>query len=105
MPADPRTWAWDCRGLTPAQRLTLFSLSDQADTEQGTCRVSLSEMAEQTELSRRGVIKALGELDGRFIERERGGPGRRTRRPCHTRRGPWLVSNASAWRNGLAAPA
>ncbi|MEA3642232.1 MAG: DnaT-like ssDNA-binding domain-containing protein [Lamprobacter sp.] len=79
MPADPRTWVWDCRGLTPAQRLTLFALSDQADADQGTCRVSLSELAEQTELSRRGVIKALGELDGRFIDRERGGPGRRTR--------------------------
>ena len=79
MPADPRTWVWDCRGLTPAQRLTLFALSDQADADQGLCRVSLSELAEQTELSRRGVIKALGELDGRFIDRERGGPGRRTR--------------------------
>ncbi|MBK1620700.1 hypothetical protein CKO42_20150 [Lamprobacter modestohalophilus] len=79
MPADPRTWVWDCRGLTPAQRLTLFALSDQADADQGTCRISLSELAEQTELSRRGVIKALGELDGRFIDRERGGPGRRTR--------------------------
>jgi len=79
MPADPRSWAWDCRGLTPAQRLTLFALSDQADADQGICRVSLSELAEQTELSRRGVIKALGELDGRFIDRERGGPGRRTR--------------------------
>ena len=79
MTTDPRTWAWGCRGLTPAQRLTLFALSDQADPEQGTCRLSLSALAEQTELSRRGVIKALGELDGRFIDRERGGPGRRTR--------------------------
>ena len=79
MTTDPRTWAWGCRDLTPAQRLTLFALSDQADPEQGTCRLSLSALAEQTELSRRGVIKALGELDGRFIDRERGGPGRRTR--------------------------
>jgi len=79
MTTDPRTWAWGCRGLTPAQRLTLFALSDQADPEQGTCRLSLSALAAQTELSRRGVIKALGELDGRFIDRERGGPGRRTR--------------------------
>ena len=93
MPTDPRTWAWDCRGLTPAQRLTLFALSDQADVAAGTCQISLSALAEQTELSRRGVIKALDELDGRFIDRERGGPGRRT---CYRLRWENAVARWSA---------
>jgi hypothetical protein len=73
-----RDWAWRCRGLTLAERVVLLALAELADDDGGQCFPSLGQLERTTELSRRGVTKALAELDGRLIERERGGPRRST---------------------------
>jgi len=73
-----RDWAWGCRGLKPAQRLVLLALAELADDNGEHCFPSLGLLERMTELSRRGITKALGELDGRLISRERGGPRRST---------------------------
>ncbi|MFB1489736.1 MULTISPECIES: DnaT-like ssDNA-binding domain-containing protein [unclassified Thiocapsa] len=73
-----RDWAWDCRGLTLAQRLVLLALAEYADERGEQCFPSLALLEWMTELSRRGITKALGGLDGTLIERARGGPGRAT---------------------------
>jgi hypothetical protein len=73
-----RDWAWDCRGLTLAQRLVLLALAEYADERGEQCFPSLARLEWMTELSRRGITKALGGLDGTLIERARGGPGRAT---------------------------
>jgi len=73
-----RDWAWRCRGLTPAERLVLLALAELADDHGGQCFPSLGQLARTTELSRRGVTKALAGLDGRLVDRERGGPRRST---------------------------
>jgi len=74
-----RDWAWSQSGLTPAQRLVLLALAEHADTEGGSCFPSIGTLERMTGLSRRGVTKALEALDGRWIARERGGPGQVTR--------------------------
>ena len=73
-----RDWAWSCRGLTPAQRLVLLALAERADDHGESCFPSLRQLEHMTELSRRGITKALAGLDGYRIERERGGPQRST---------------------------
>jgi hypothetical protein len=73
-----RDWAWRCRGLTPAERVVLLALAELADDDGGQCFPSLGQLERVTELSRRGVTKALAGLDGRLIERDRGGPRRST---------------------------
>ena len=65
--------------MTPAQRLVLLALAEHADTEGGSCFPSIGTLERMTGLSRRGVTKALEALDGRWIARERGGPGQVTR--------------------------
>jgi hypothetical protein len=57
----------------------LLALAELADDDGGQCFPSLGQLERMTELSRRGVTKALAGLDGRLIERERGGPRRSTR--------------------------
>jgi Helix-turn-helix domain len=78
MSRTARDWAWGCRGLTLAERLVLLALAELADNDGGQCFPSLGQLERMTELSRRGVTKALTGLDGRLIERERGGPRRST---------------------------
>lgn len=73
-----RDWAWSCQGLTPAQRLVLLALAEHADENGTSCFPSLGLLERLTELSRRGITKALSGLDGALIERDRGGPGRAT---------------------------
>ena len=73
-----RDWAWSRRGLTPAQRLVLLALAERADEQGESCFPSLGQLERMTELSRRGITKALSGLDGRLIERDRGGPRRST---------------------------
>jgi hypothetical protein len=73
-----RDWAWRCRGLTPAQRLVLLALAERADDNGESCFPSLGQLEHMTELSRRGITKALAGLDVCWIERERGGPRRST---------------------------
>ena len=73
-----RDWAWSRRGLTPAQRLVLLALAERADDLGDSCFPSLRQLERMTELSRRGITKALSGLDGRLIERHRGGPRRST---------------------------
>ena len=79
MSCAARDWAWSQSGLTPAQRLVLLALAEHADTEGGSCFPSIGTLERMTGLSRRGVTKALEALDGRWIARERGGPGQVTR--------------------------
>jgi hypothetical protein len=79
MSRTARDWAWGCRGLTLAERVVLLALAELADDDGGQCFPSLGQLERMTELSRRGVTKALTGLDGRLIERERGGPRRSTR--------------------------
>ncbi|WP_083884792.1 DnaT-like ssDNA-binding domain-containing protein [Thioflavicoccus mobilis] len=74
-----RDWAWSRRGLTPAQRLVLLALAERANDRGDSCFPSLRQLEHVTELSRRGITKALAGLDGRLIERDRGGPRRSTR--------------------------
>jgi len=74
-----RDWAWARQGLTPAQRLVLLALAEHADDCGERCFPSLGLLERMTELSRRGITKALNALEGAFIERDRGGPGRATR--------------------------
>ncbi|MFY9975806.1 MAG: DnaT-like ssDNA-binding domain-containing protein [Chromatiaceae bacterium] len=73
-----RDWAWSCRGLTLAQRLVLLALAERASDLGDSCFPSLRQLERMTELSRRGITKALSGLDGRLIERDRGGPRRST---------------------------
>jgi hypothetical protein len=73
-----RDWAWSRRGLTPAQRLVLLALAERANDLGDSCFPSLRQLELMTELSRRGITKALSGLDGRLIERDRGGPRRPT---------------------------
>ncbi len=74
-----RDWAWGRHGLTPAQRLVLLALAEHADDNGVRCFPSLGLLERMTELSRRGITKALNGLDGALIERDRGGPRRATR--------------------------
>jgi len=74
-----RDWAWARYGLTPAQRLVLLALAEHADDHGESCFPSLGLLERMTELSRRGITKALNGLDGALIERDRGGPRRATR--------------------------
>ena len=74
-----RDWAWGRHGLTPAQRLVLLALAEYADDNGERCFPSLGLLERMTELSRRGITKALNGLDGALIERDRGGPRRATR--------------------------
>ena len=74
-----RDWAWGRQGLTPAQRLVLLALAEHADDHGESCFPSLGLLQRMTELSRRGITKALNGLDGALIERDRGGPRRATR--------------------------
>jgi len=78
MSRTARDWAWRCRGLTPAERVVLLALAELADDDGRQCFPSLGQLERMTELSRRGLTKALAGLDGRLIERERGGPRRST---------------------------
>ncbi len=73
-----RDWAWSRRGLTLAQRLVLLALAERADDLGDSCFPSLRQLELMTELSRRGITKALSGLDGCLIERDRGGPRRST---------------------------
>ena len=71
-----RDWAWDCRGLTPAQRLVLLALAEHAD-EAGGCWPSLSRLAARAELDRRTVTRSLAALEARgLIHRARSRPQR-----------------------------
>jgi len=79
MSRTARDWAWGCRGITLAERVVLLALAELADNDGGQCFPSLGQLERMTELSRRGVTKALTGMDGRLIERERGGPRRSTR--------------------------
>ena len=74
-----RDWAWGRQGLTPAQRLVLLALAEHADDHGESCFPSLGLLQRMTELSRRGITKALNGLDGALVERDRGGPRRATR--------------------------
>ncbi len=74
-----RDWAWGRHGLTLAQRLVLLALAEHADDQGASCFPSLGLLERMTELSRRGITKALNGLDGALIERDRGGPRRATR--------------------------
>jgi hypothetical protein len=74
-----RDWAWGRHGLTPAQRLVLLALAEHADDHGESCFPSLGLLERMTELSRRGITKALNGLDGALIDRDRGGPRRATR--------------------------
>jgi len=73
-----RDWAWSRRGLTPAQRLVLLALAERANDRGDSCFPSLRQLELMTELSRRRITKALSGLEGRLIERDRGGPRRST---------------------------
>ncbi|MCP3880446.1 MAG: helix-turn-helix domain-containing protein, partial [Sulfitobacter sp.] len=79
MSRHARDWAWGRQGLTPAQRLVLLALAEHADDHGESCFPSLGLLERMTELSRRGITKALNGLDGALIERDRGGPHRATR--------------------------
>lgn len=71
-----RDWAWDCRGLTPAQRLVLLALAEHAD-EAGGCWPSLSRLAARAEVDRRTVTRCLAALEARgLIHRARSRPQR-----------------------------
>ncbi|UHD15031.1 DnaT-like ssDNA-binding domain-containing protein [Thiocapsa bogorovii] len=71
-----RDWAWDCRGLTPAQRLVLLALAEHAD-EAGDCWPSLSRLAARAEVDRRTVTRCLAALEARgLIQRTRSRPQR-----------------------------
>ncbi len=59
-----RDWAWGRQGLTPAQRLVLLALAEHADDNGESCFPSLGLLERMTELSRRGITKALSGLDG-----------------------------------------
>lgn len=74
MTTGNRTFVWKADRVTPAQRILLFALQEHRDTGTGVAEVSLSALQEMTSLSRRGIVKALSELDGRYIERISGGP-------------------------------
>lgn len=78
MSDELRGWAWSRRGLTLAQRLVLLALAEHAGNDGQRCYLSLGVLEAMTELSRRGITKALNGLDGALIARDRGGPGRRT---------------------------
>ena len=78
MSCRARDWAWSCKGLTLAQRVVLLALAERADENGTSCFPSLGLLERTTGLSRRGLTKALSELDGDLIERDRGGPGRAT---------------------------
>ena len=78
MSDELRGWAWSRRGLTLAQRLVLLALAEHTSHDGQRCYLSLGVLETMTELSRRGITKALNGLDGALIERDRGGPGRRT---------------------------
>jgi hypothetical protein len=79
MSCRARDWAWRRKGLTLAQRVVLLALAEHADENGASCFPSLGLLERMTELSRRGITKALSGLDGTLIERDRGGPGRATR--------------------------
>ncbi|WPL12213.1 hypothetical protein Thiosp_01973 [Thiorhodovibrio litoralis] len=64
------------KGVTPAQRLLLSAIQANRDPDSGLAEVSLSALQGMTDLSRRGITKALSGLDGHAIERISGGPGR-----------------------------
>ncbi len=78
MSCRARDWAWSRKGLTLAQRVVLLALAEHADENGTSCFPSLGLLERTTELSRRGLTKALSGLDGALIERDRGGPGRAT---------------------------
>jgi hypothetical protein len=73
-----RDWARSRRGLPPAQRLILLVLAERANDRGDRCLPSLRQLELVTELSRRGITKALYGGEGRLIERYRGGPRRST---------------------------
>ncbi len=78
MSREARDWAWSRQGLTLAQRLVLLALAEHANEQGERCFPSLALLERMTELSRRGITKALNGLDGSLLERDRGGPGRAT---------------------------
>jgi len=75
MSCRARDWAWSRKGLTLAQRVVLLALAEYADENGSRCFPSLGLLERMTELSRRGITKALSGLDGTLIERDRGGTG------------------------------
>jgi hypothetical protein len=66
--------------LKPSARLVALVLSTHMDSDGGSCFPSLTTLAREAGLSRRGVCYALCELEqARLVERARGDRGRATR--------------------------
>lgn len=73
-------WAWE-QEAPPTAKLVLLALAESVNGQgQGdTCWPSATRLTSMTGLSRRGVFKALGELEERgLVERKPGGTGRAT---------------------------
>ncbi|MCF8005325.1 MAG: hypothetical protein K9L32_14200 [Chromatiaceae bacterium] len=78
LPIDAvRAWAWQCRGVTPSQRLVLLALCEQLQHGH-PCHCSLNALAKLVALTPRGLSKALTALDGRYLQRQRCGRGHPT---------------------------
>ncbi len=56
-------WAWDCRGLTPTQRLVLLALAERAAEDGATCLPPFRRLERMTGLDRRGIAKTLNALE------------------------------------------
>ena len=75
MSLDATRWAWQARGIRPAQKLILLSLADRSD-EHHTCYPSIARLSSDTGLDRKTILKALSEMESAgliSINRERGG--------------------------------
>lgn len=58
------TWAWEREGVTPAGKLVLLALADNANESTGWIAwPSLTNLAKRSNLSRQGVVNALGQLE------------------------------------------
>jgi DNA-binding transcriptional ArsR family regulator len=72
MSRDARDWAW-AQDTSPTQKLVLLALAEHAN-DGYACWPSIHRLQERTGLSRRGVQKALRELEQRgLVSAERGG--------------------------------
>ena len=66
MSADLIRWAWARRAGGVAEKLVLVVLASHAD-DRGVCLISRKTLAEDTELSRAAVERALVVLEGRGL--------------------------------------